>query len=300
MTSKSNVAQYTQVADIMTRGLVSVGAQEGLLFAFGLMSWFNIRHLPVIDGDRLVGVVSERDLLMELGGSPKPNEHVGVVETVMARSPTTTTPDESIGTAAASMATLQIGCLPVLDGGELVGILTATDIVAHRGGLFFKNQQRGSVPDVTTIMRRRVEYAHAEDPLVDAVSTMLRADVRHLPVVDDRCRVVALLSDRDVRSAVGDPVHAMRDDDERNWAFRDRCVADAAMPDPFCVTTDTTVYELADCFLHDRFGAVPVVDDDNQLLGIVSYIDLLRFAMGRSSDTGDAPPADEGADVVSA
>jgi CBS domain-containing protein len=97
-----------------------------------------IRHLLVLDDEgKLAGVVSQRDvffnaLLRALGFGQRAKEHALEslrVKDVMVDQVVTITPDATVGRAASLMSQLKIGCLPVLDGDRLVGILTESDLV---------------------------------------------------------------------------------------------------------------------------------------------------------------------------
>lgn len=94
------------------------------------MRQHDVRHLPVMAGDQLVGVVTDRDL--RYATSPlhtTPVESEVTVRSVMAPDPITAGPRDPIEEAARLMRTKTIGCLPVLDGDELVGIITVTNLL---------------------------------------------------------------------------------------------------------------------------------------------------------------------------
>jgi len=129
-----------QVRDLMSAEVVTLGRDETLDIADRIMSLGRIRHMPVVDGDgRLCGVVSQRDLfrgaLATALGLPRATQArlLGalLVREVMNPEPITTTPDTPLTEAAEVMLHRKVGCLPVLDGDRLVGILTEADFVAH-------------------------------------------------------------------------------------------------------------------------------------------------------------------------
>ncbi len=98
-----------------------------------------IRHLPVVDdeGEELVGIVSQRDLFRSalaraLGYGERAQDRVIamlVVKDVMTNDPVHVSPETPIPEAARILLEKRVGCLPVVQGGRLVGILSETDLL---------------------------------------------------------------------------------------------------------------------------------------------------------------------------
>jgi CBS domain-containing protein len=91
----------------------------------------HIGGLPVIDGDRLVGIISERDVVRRLGrdGAAVLNATVGALMTTDVRS---CAPSDGVDEVAATMTEHRFRHMPVLEDGRLVGIVTIGDVVAAR------------------------------------------------------------------------------------------------------------------------------------------------------------------------
>lgn len=128
----------TRVADLMSRSVKTLARNDKLSIADTLMRAARIRHLPVVDEGRVVGIVSQRDLFFNalvraLGfGSAARDRMLDsiVVKEVMTEDVVTTTPDVEVRVAAKVMVDRKIGCLPVVDAEALVGILSESDIVS--------------------------------------------------------------------------------------------------------------------------------------------------------------------------
>lgn len=127
------------------------------------------------------------------------------------------------------------------------------------------------------LMTREPVTAAADDNLFDAVARMTKRNVRHLPVVDGEQRVVGMLSDRDVRTQIGDAARPLRPTDA-NVRLRSMRVGDAMTRDPFVVRHDAPFAVVARVFTDQGVGAVPVVDDAERLVGIISYVDVFKNA----------------------
>ena len=130
----------TRVRDIMSDKIVTISADDTLSTVEDIMTLGHVRHMPVVRGGQLVGVVSERDLLRaSLSNlSAFGNEHRraflhGVeIKRVMSEPPVVIDPEATVAEAASVMADRKIGCLPVVDEARgLVGMLTETDVLRH-------------------------------------------------------------------------------------------------------------------------------------------------------------------------
>jgi CBS domain-containing protein len=253
-----------------------VSPEQSVGEALELMLCASVRHLPVVEGGgELVGVLTELDLLSQaVPDGPKALAKRPVRE-LMTTELQTVAPDTTVSDAAARMAAAHIGCLPVVEGRRLVGILTRTDILAERGRLLFKGQ-RAAVPSASTVMTAAPVRVHPETDVIDAVVLMVRHGVRHLPVVDGQERLVGMVSERDLRTALGSAALSMLD---RRCDLDRTSVASAMTPSPIAVGADASIFDVASHLVYDRVGAVPVVDDRNRVVGIISYVDLLRYTL---------------------
>jgi CBS domain-containing protein len=129
------------VKDVMTLKVMTLKMDEQLSLADDVMSLGRIRHLPVLDEkrDRVVGIVSQRDLFrgalsQAVGYSQRAHRKMLdklKIKDVMTTSVLTTTPETPLADAARMLIENKIGCLPVLEGDHLAGILTEGDFVAY-------------------------------------------------------------------------------------------------------------------------------------------------------------------------
>ncbi len=122
------------VRDSMTRDVVTLSPQTTAAEALALCREKGIRPLPVMEEGRLVGMVSDRDLRSATPalGDPARAEALQKIRVwgVMARDVLTAHPEDPIEQAANTMREKKIGCLPVVEADELVGILTSSDVMA--------------------------------------------------------------------------------------------------------------------------------------------------------------------------
>ena len=125
------------VREIMKTEVTTLGRNDSLQLAQDIMTLGRVRHFPVLEDGELAGVMSQRDLYKaSLGSVMKYGEKAQrefldtiAVKEVMNYPPVTIAPQASVQEAARLMLKEKIGCLPVLDKDELVGIVTETDML---------------------------------------------------------------------------------------------------------------------------------------------------------------------------
>jgi CBS domain-containing protein len=127
---RSKVETMYTVAEIMTRDLVTLREGDTLDSADRYLELGHIRHLPVVRGRKIVGLVTHRDLLRySLRREPRTGADV-VARDVMTRDLTTVRPETSLLEAIRIMLTNKFGCLPVTtEDGALLGIITESDLL---------------------------------------------------------------------------------------------------------------------------------------------------------------------------
>ena len=128
---------YRTVGQFMTTDLFTVRPDDLVDLAASVMDWQHIRHVPVEDDEgRLVGLVSHRDLLRLLSREGQKTGGAVAVRDIMKADPFTVSPTTPTLEAVELMRARGVGCLPVVEGGTLVGIVTAYDFLAASARLF--------------------------------------------------------------------------------------------------------------------------------------------------------------------
>ncbi len=151
----------TLVRDWMTRDPITVSLKTSLPEAHKLMKECHIRRLPVVDHDRLVGIVTLGDIRE---ASPSDATSLSIFELhyllakltiaeMMTRDPITVAPDATIRDAAKLMLEHKIGGLPVVENGKLVGIITESDI--------FRVLAQEPEPSVETLKNEYLKFEQA-------------------------------------------------------------------------------------------------------------------------------------------
>jgi acetoin utilization protein AcuB len=125
------------------------------------------------------------------------------------------------------------------------------------------------------LMTENPRTVRVDDSIGEAVEVLQTVDFRHLPVVDEQGELVGMLSDRDLRAL---EVPFAQDAETVGTVLKKATIRVATMMSSNVVTAgpEADVTDLMELMLENKIGAVPVVDGEGELLGIVSYADVFR------------------------
>jgi len=128
-----------KVKEVMVKEVATLDVNDELSLANDIMRLGRIRHLPVVDGNRLAGIISERDLFrtslaQALGYGKEASRDMMKklrIKDIMVHPVVTVSPETALCEATRIMVDLKIGCLPVVEEERLVGLITETDILTQ-------------------------------------------------------------------------------------------------------------------------------------------------------------------------
>jgi len=274
-----------KVRDAMQRQFASVTEDDSLALALQIMLWNERREMPVLrkpDG-RLVGVIGERDILRAQYRHADENVMRRKVAEFMIAPPAQIAPNADLAEAARRLADANIGSLFVVEqDARLLGLLTTHDVLLSVPQLASEHGEAApGQQTVSALMQPEPLTASEDESLLLLAGRMVKSGVRHACVIDGERRVIGIVSDRDTRRAVGDPRAVLQSDRLPEHVARLR-VSDVMTRHPRTVTERDPLGTALDALLNQRFGALPVVGDDERLVGIVSYVDVLRHLSHRA------------------
>ena len=199
--AKGMDSSLTRVDQIMTSPLLTITPDRPMLDASHLMETNHVRHLSVSDKEEIVGVISVRDLVRYFidseGGPIRDLDNVfrplSVLRVLMQTTMETIASERTVLEATQTMAEKRIGSLLVLEAGDMVGIVTETDVVRKviAAGLPARSTSVGAVMNAPLIQ------IDINDTAREASRLMAEKRIRHLAVTEYN-KVVGLLSVRDL------------------------------------------------------------------------------------------------------
>lgn len=242
-----------------------------------------VSGLPVVKKGEVVGIITRSDLLR--------NREEDQTALLMTRDPVVISPDRSIVEASKLLIQHKIRRLPVVEGKELVGLVTVADIVRVAEGMNIEES-------IEPYLEKETVVLWSEMPLPVAGSIMEFAAVEDCPVIDTDLKLVGMISDRDLikASVIEDSVEKTdmsADGGEDAWMWdrvmrtinkyytvsrirlRDIPVREAMVPPKTAFKTDK-VSDCAAVMRKNRIDQMPVVKTSRKLMGMLKDTDILR------------------------
>ncbi len=281
-----------RIEELMSKDVITVTIPSDRRAALRLMVQHSISGLPVVHKDgKLAGIITRKDIFRKVE-----EEQLTIL---MTHDPVTIDPGESPETAAELMIENGIRRLPVVDGEELVGIITPTDLMRS-----IEIYGSGSVQE---FMGSACVPVYEETPLPVLASIIYSSQVYSLPVLDSEGRLVGIVTDGDmfkqgivdetvVKSDLGIGV----DEDQWTWEglrnvmklyyIRSKInlpsipVKDIMVRDTYKVFKETPIQKAAKIIHMHGIGQIPVIDANDRLGGMLFAKDLLKWFQRNSED----------------
>ena len=278
---------------LASKDVVSVTPSDSLDKAIELMEEHAIHHLPVVGTEGVVGILSDRDLLVSVGWLLSGERRIergrgnlagpANVAQIMTTPVVTMTADQSVSEAAQQMIERRISAIVLVRAKQVLGIITKFDLLRHTSELTQDMGAPSALEDlVGQHMRTDVCSLGPEDSILKASSTMRERGLRHIPVIVDES-VVGILSDRDLRRACGIELIEDEQADDRGEVYvAGSTVMEIMSYEVQTVTPEDTVRVAADTMARHRIGALPVVES-GKLAGIITDTDLVRLLVQKNA-----------------
>jgi len=129
---------------------------------------------------------------------------------------------------------------------------------------------------VSQSMTRSVITVEKEAGIIEAQEKLIEHRIRHLPVVDTDNRVIGIVTDRDIRSALPFKLYKDSTGDKAKENLEDLTIGDIMTADPRTISPEDTIQDALLLLQELRVGALPVVDREHHIIGVISVRDLMR------------------------
>ena len=259
-----------QIKNLMSENIITIDKDQNLSDALKLLRKHNVSRLPVTNNKQLVGIISERDIANKLGSSKYENMPASRlhISSVMVKDVLTVSQTMQLHEVAKIMLDNGIGSLPVMDGDEMVGIVSKADFTTLAVGIAFDKVT------VKEIMSSDITFVTPSDRLIHARRQMLEAGVGRLPVLSDS-KLVGMITSKDLMRAFIDFRKKVPEKYQKSQ-IKEVLVDDIMSSNPTSTSPDTSISEISNIMIETGYNGLPVVEDD-EVVGIVTQTDILRL-----------------------
>ena len=275
-----------ELSEIASTNVITVETHDSIDKAIALMKEHAVRHLPVLDNDVPVGIVSDRDVMLSVGwlsAGERISSEEGLavvgpkhIAEIMSTPVRTLSPDDPVERGGNLMLAHRISACPLVVEGHLTGIVTETDFLK----CYLNNRRiapRGNwrLQRVADHMRAEVLSLRPKDTLSLVTKLMREKQIRHVPIVENG-RVVGIVSDHDVRKELGFQA-VDSNSGGRTWLSPGLGLhlSEIMKTDVESIVPSASLAEAADRMVRYKIGALPVSKNE-ELVGITTETDLLR------------------------
>lgn len=276
------------ILNYATRDVVTVAPRDSLDKAIAIMEERAIHHLPVCSENRVVGMLSDRDVLLSTGwmlsaertsggGSAPITVGPTRVEQIMSRSIISLGSGATASDAARVFVDRKIGALPIIHGSQLIGIVSDADLLRWLLDLAAGGNPADALlsKPVSELMRARVMCVAPSDTIADVIDLFRQYRIRHVPVVVEE-QLMGIISNRDVRRALGwSNVREMQADNEGRLIEPPHTAVEIMKPATHTATPYQPLREALRKLLEARVHALPVVVE-GRIAGMLTHTDFLK------------------------
>lgn len=260
------------VKEVMTKDLILIDKDASLSFAIDLMVKNRVSRLLVLDEDKLVGVLTERDILDRLGSSRLGALQASSihVSSAMTLNPITISPESDVIDAAKIMLEKRISGLPVVDKEELVGLITKSTMT--------KLCSRVKNFTVSQLMTPNPITIPPYERITNARRIMLEKKISSLPVIEEG-KLVGLITEGMIARYLAE----FRDNVPRRYQDTriKQIEVSNVMKKISPLYPDEKISVAVEKFVKEKIKASPVVNTEGRLIGILTKTDFTRLVANK-------------------
>ncbi len=265
--------EESRAKDIAQYKIVTIDKNASVYEAIRLMVVNDITGLPVVDGSRLVGIISEKDVLKLLYDV---EFFAGSVGDYMTIDVLTFDEQDDLTDVCRCLIDNNFRRVPILRDENLIAIITRADLIRAN-----KYKFRPIVPHDTStshpnflsakhVMTCGLLTVRRNTPVYTAMELIANGNITGLPVVDDSMKLVGIVSEKDLLKLLCDP------------SAKPGLVQDYMTRDIVSFDFDDSLFEVCHCLINNNFRRVPILDK-GRLSGIISRRDIIIYIMENRS-----------------
>ncbi|KAA0012420.1 MAG: CBS domain-containing protein [Thermoplasmata archaeon] len=254
-----------KVRDVMTEDVIWVDKSTSLEHILYLMEKNDITKIPVLDDEKLIGVVTDGEIVEKLGSIRKRDVNPAHLHatSVMVREFDTVTPDTPVKEILKTVGLPGLTMLPVVENDKLVGVVTKADLLP-----MVKDER-----PVKEIMTKNVLSVAPDDRVIHARRLIIENNIARLPVVEEG-EVLGIIAEMDIARAFANLKRSIPYRHQKHhleeMLVRDSMKTPAIVGDP-----EMSIKDAAKKMANENVGCLPIVKDD-RIEGIVTRTDVIK------------------------
>jgi CBS domain-containing protein len=275
-----------KIKDIMSEEVIVIQDTEQVAYARNLMLKKGVSRIVIVNHEgNPIGMVTERDITHKLSGKgpswrKRPIDKIAV-RRVMSSNLITISPGDNSKEAVELMLKKNIGSLPVVDQGELIGILTKTDLLK-----VYQNKFTGRWK-ISDLMSSKIITVNENHAISHVINIMEENNIGRIVVIRDNGPVGIITSQNISFANVEDPekgvnvekiyfVRPVEGEEKKNVRMVSMLTAgDIMTNDLIKISSKADASQAAEIMIEKDIGGIPVVEDD-ELVGIITKTDILK------------------------
>jgi len=254
-----------KVKEFMTKKVIVVDKDVDLKYVLDLMKKHNITKIPVVENKKLMGMITDNNIVYKLGsirkkGIPASRLHAS---SVIDKEIDCISPNTDVDTILKKVGKPGPTILCVVENDMLVGVITKADLLP------LVNSKK----QLIEIMNKKIHTVSSDDRVIHARRIMINEDIARLPVVDQG-NLVGMISDNEISFALA-KIKKSFSIGKQKHRLDELLVKDVMKKPAIWASPMMTVTEASHEMLKKNIGALPIIKND-KLIGIVSRTDLLN------------------------
>jgi len=263
-----------QIKNLMSENLVTIDKDQNICDVLRLMKKHKISRIPVINTNEnhekeLVGIIAEKDIATKLGSSKYGHlapSHFHV-STVMVKDVITADETMDIDKTAKLILEKNIGAVPVTSNVDLAGIITKSDFIDICKGKAYEKIL------TEEIMSSELISVSAQDRLVHARRVIMDSNIGRLLINEDD-ELAGILTSKDIARALTS-FRKHVPENHQQAQIKNILVKEVMSENVKTLSTDSTVTDVANAMLETGYNGYPIVNEEDNVVGIVTQSDLL-------------------------
>ena len=260
-------ASDSMAMDIMQCTVLTVEPEDSVYKAIGIFAEEHVSGLPVVDNHRLVGIISEKDVLRLMYGA---KFLPGAVKDYMTTTVQSFDVQASVTEIGECLLQNVFRRVVILRDNALAGVVSRSDLIRH--GMRYlappaatdHDARQERTPLARDAMQCGLLTVRRQTPLHEAANILATRRITGLPVVDEALQLLGIITEKDVLRAIFAP------------ESMGQTVADLMTEDVTCFEQTDSMFDVCSCLTNNDFRRVPILDQ-GRLVGLISRADIILY-----------------------